>query len=302
MTALPVTYRGCVNSWECDQWGHQNVQFYLAKAADAQAALGCALGLPPSRLRRSGAALLPVSERIVFKRELRAGDAVCIRSGLRAAEGAELRYFSLMTNEETGDQCAVFETTARLTEIETGRALELPDAACAAARDGAAAAHPLPEAIAGPRAPAGTPQGAVLTYRGALETWETDETDFVPARFQIARFAECAGQLFRQIGISKPLLRARNLGSAALDYAIDYRAPLRPGQAIDIRSGVLEVRGKVLRIFHHLLDAAQGEVATSIEVAVVFFDLAARKSVPMPQEARAGALALLEGSSPLASV
>ena len=184
MSRLQVTYRGCVNAWECDQWGHQNVQFYLAKAADAQAALGCALGLAPSRLRRSGAALLPASERILFKRELRAGDAVCIRSGARAAEGAELRYFSLMTNEETGKQSAVFETTARLTELETGRALDLPEAACAAARN-AAAAHPLPEAIAHPRVLAGAPQGAVLTYRGALETWEAGETGFVPARFAL---------------------------------------------------------------------------------------------------------------------
>lgn len=302
MSGLQVTYRGCVNAWECDQWGHQNVQFYLAKAADAQAALGCALGLAPSRLRGSGAALLPVSERILFKRELRAGDAVCIRSGVRAAEGAELRYFSLMTNEETGERSAVFETTARLTELETGRALDLPEAARAAARDGAAAAHAPPEAIVGPRAPAGTPSGAVLTYRGALESWEADETGFVPARFQIARFAECAAHLFHRIGASKPLLRSRNLGSAALDYAIDYRAPLRPGQAIDIRSGVLEVRGKVLRFFHHLIDAAQGNVATSIEVAVVFFDLAARKSVPMPREAQAGAQALLEGGESHASV
>ena len=57
MTALTVTYRGCVNSWECDQWGHQNVQFYLSKAADAQAALCCELGLSPSYLRRTGRAV-----------------------------------------------------------------------------------------------------------------------------------------------------------------------------------------------------------------------------------------------------
>ena len=27
-----ITGRGAMNSWECDQWGHLNVQFYLAKA------------------------------------------------------------------------------------------------------------------------------------------------------------------------------------------------------------------------------------------------------------------------------
>ena len=54
--------------------------------------------------------------------------------------------------------------------------------------------------------------------------------------------------------------------------------------AEDIRSGVLEVRAKVLRWFHHLIDCGQDRLATTFEVAVVFFDLSARKSVPIPPD------------------
>ncbi len=294
MSALTVTYRGCVNSWECDQWGHQNVQFYLSKAADAQAALGCELGLSPSYLRRTGQAVRPASDRILFKRELRAGDSVCIRSGVRAASGATLRHFAIMSNEETGEQAAVFETAAVLTALETGEPVELPReiAARVAALGAATGGHEPPAAVTGPRASTSL-EGLLLTYRGALESWECDETGRVTPRFQIARFAECANQLFRNIGISKPLLRSRNLGSAALDYTIEYRAPLQPGQAVDIRSGVLEVRGKVLRFFHHLIDSSHGGIATSIEVTAVFFDLAARKAVPIPEAVVTGAQALM---------
>ena len=28
-----ITGRGAINPWECDQWGHLNVQFYLARPA-----------------------------------------------------------------------------------------------------------------------------------------------------------------------------------------------------------------------------------------------------------------------------
>lgn len=296
MSGLQVTYRGCVNAWECDQWGHQNVQFYLAKAADAQAALCCALGLAPSQLRSARRALVTASERILFKRELRAGDAVCIRSGVRAVHGAALGHFSVMTNEETGESAALFETEARLTDLDSGAAcgLAAPVAAKAAEMARAGAGHERPAGSERPQAPPGAPRSTVLTYRGAFESWECDETGRVPPRFQIARFAESATHLFHRIGASKPVLRSRNLGSAALEYAIDYRAPLRPGQAVEIRSGMLEVRGKVLRFFHELLDAPDGEIATRIEVAALFFDLAARKAVPIPTEAQAGALALLE--------
>ena len=30
----PVVWRGGVNTWECDEMGHMNVRFYLAKAME----------------------------------------------------------------------------------------------------------------------------------------------------------------------------------------------------------------------------------------------------------------------------
>jgi acyl-CoA thioester hydrolase len=291
MSRSQVTYRGCVNAWECDQWGHQNVQFYLAKAADAQAALCCEIGLTPSYLRDNGAGVMTVRDRVLFKRELHAGDAVCIRSGIREAHGAAIRYFSVLSNQETGTESAVFETEARLTDVASAKPIELPQSVALRALQLATphTAHAPPAPIDAPRAPAVTPQHALLTHRGTLQSWECDESGWTTPRFQIARFAESATQLIEHLGLPKAALRSRNLGSAALDYAIEYRAPLRPGQSVDVRSGVLEVGRKVLRCFHHLIDSGQGEIATIIEIAVVFFDLTARKSVAMPPEIVAGA-------------
>ena len=79
-----ITGRGAINPWECDQWGHLTVQFYLAKASDAQAHLAARLGLVPSRLRSAAGSLMPSTDRALFKRELRAGDIYFIRSGIRA--------------------------------------------------------------------------------------------------------------------------------------------------------------------------------------------------------------------------
>ena len=35
MTEFLDTFRGSVNTWECDEVGHMNVQFYVARASDA---------------------------------------------------------------------------------------------------------------------------------------------------------------------------------------------------------------------------------------------------------------------------
>ncbi|WP_412179859.1 hypothetical protein, partial [Variovorax paradoxus] len=79
-----VTGRGAVNMADCDQWGHMNVQFYLARASDAQAHLAARLGLAPRRLRADQLALRPLTDRTLFKRELHGGGIHAIRSGIRA--------------------------------------------------------------------------------------------------------------------------------------------------------------------------------------------------------------------------
>jgi acyl-CoA thioester hydrolase len=281
-----VTYRGCVNAWECDHWGHQNTQFYLAKAADAYAALYCALGLTPSWLRDRGAAMIPVRSRVVFKRELRAGDAVSICSGVREAQGATLSSVNLLRNQEYHTASAVFESEARLTDLATRAPIELPANAFTRAAEFAAAdeSYPLLAPIIGPRAPAVTPQQAILTHRSTLGAWERDETGWTPPHFLIPRFSGAVTQLMAHLGLPRPVLLSRDIGYAALDCAFEYPVLLRPGQSLDIRSGVLEVGRKVLRIFHHVIDTENGGIATVMEVAVVFFDLTARKSVAMPEE------------------
>jgi acyl-CoA thioester hydrolase len=281
-----VTYRGCVNSWECDQMGHMNVQFYVAKGADAQAGLAGLLGLTPSYLRKHHAAFASTTERIHFKRELHAGAPVSVRSGVRGIEGATIRYFSVLRNEETGEQSATFESSATLVHRETRKPIALPPEVAEKASEvaGKSVDHPHPRPIEGTRMPKVTPELTLLTQRSGTEVWEADENGAVTTRYQVARFSEAGIQFFSQIGLSKTVLVGRKLGAAAVDYDIHYLARLATGRNVDIRSGLLDVGRKVVRFYHHLIDTEKRELATTIEVALVFFDLAARKSVAMPQE------------------
>lgn len=288
-----VTGRGAINPWDCDQWRHMNVQFYLAKASDAQAVLAARLGLSPSRLRAADCRPLPVADRILFKRELRAGDIYFVRSGIRSisAQGT-LDIASRMINLQTGVEAAAFETRLAWADADGANVQAWPDDVLAAAQ---AAAGELPDAPP-PRPPAVVPpaatidpQGLLLTYRGSVESWECEAHGTAAPRAHIARFAECANHLFRAMDMNKAELRSRGLGSAALDYDIVYRRPMRVGQAVDIRSGLLAAGDKVFHFFHHLVDAGTGETITSIVVAAVFFDLVARKSVPLPEFARSAA-------------
>jgi len=89
-----------------------------------------------------------------------------------------------------------------------------------------------------------------------------------------------------------------NLGSAALDYEIEYLQPMRAGQAVEMRSGLLDAGDKVYHVFHYLVDSSTGEVITSIVVAALFFDLAARKAVAIPDAVRGEMARLIGGAAP----
>lgn len=297
MSDAGITGRGAVNSWECDQWGHLNVQFYLAKASDALAVLALQLGVTPTRQRLSGSGLLPVADRILFKRELRAGEIYSFRSGIRAIAGdGALAVASTMVNLGTGDDAATFETRLRWAEFDSGGFLPWPQdvLSTAVAVAGEFVQAPLPSPMAHAHQPsAGALERLLLTYRGSIEAWECDARGIAPPRAHLARFADCINHLFRAMGISKDQLRAQGLGSAALDYEIEYRRLMRLGQAVETRSGVLDAGEKVFHFFHHLIDSATGDVITSIVVAALFFDLVTRKSVPMPEAVRSAARQLM---------
>jgi len=291
-----VTGRGSVNMADCDQWGHMNVQFYLARASDAQAHLAARLGLGPARLRRERLALRPLADRTLFKRELRGGDIHAIRSGIRAVhDDGTIDIASRMTNLGSGVESAAFETRLRL--VGAGEAAQPWPAdvlAAARARAGELPEMPAPASMAAVLPPGPPPlDRLLLTYRGSIEPWDCDADGVAPPRAHIARFNDAITHLFRAMQLDRKALLAAGTGSAALDYDIAYHRALRAGTAVEVRSGVLAAGEKLYHIVHHVVDSNDSSLYTTIVVAALFFDLKQRKSVPMPPAIRAAAERLI---------
>jgi acyl-CoA thioester hydrolase len=78
--------RSSVQTWECDQMGHMNVQFYVGKADEGLSALAAALGLSARAQRSTFAALIPREHHIRFHRELRPGAPFAIKAGILASK------------------------------------------------------------------------------------------------------------------------------------------------------------------------------------------------------------------------
>jgi acyl-CoA thioester hydrolase len=126
MTQPLVTYRGSVYPSQCDQMGHLNVAFYVAKFDEATWQLLNAIRLTPSRLRAEKIGMAGVEQHIEYKRELYAGDVVTITSRLLEIRDKAIRFEHEMWNDETGELAARMVIVAVHLDTSTRRARAFP--------------------------------------------------------------------------------------------------------------------------------------------------------------------------------
>jgi acyl-CoA thioester hydrolase len=134
----------------------------------------------------------------------------------------------------------------------------------------------------------------VLTYRGTIYPWHCDHMGHMNVMWYVGKFDEATWHLFAQIGMTPTYLRASGRGMAAVQQNIGYKRELLAGDIVEIRSGILELREKVLRFAHHMINVESGETAASCELTAVHLDNAARKSIAFEDKVRGLAQKLME--------
>lgn len=272
---IAVTWRGGTDAWECDQMGHMNVQFYGAKFDQAEAVLLARLGLGEAAAQRR-------EEQIVFRKESRVGAALWIESAVIGIDhaGDALRLRHIMYHSPSGAVAATIDVTVGHLPAAVLRAGE---AALVAPVD--MGAPDLPEPVA-------PPDGVSLARARALDLAETGVSIVKPdeigaggifaRRAFIGRLSEAVGHLIASDETSAEALRARHIGSAALDYRIRWAAPVEAGDVVVLRSGASGTVGRTLRFFHWMLNERTGEAVATVEIVAVYFDMQARKAIPVP--------------------
>jgi len=123
-----------------------------------------------------------------------------------------------------------------------------------------------------------------ITYRGTVYPWECDHMGHMNVRFYVAKFDEATWQLFAMFGVTPTYIRESGCGMAAVEQQITYRRELRPGDIITVRSGVLEMRQKVFRLYHEMRNEETGEIAATTTLTGVHMDTRLRKACPFPEE------------------
>src|SRR6266478_5505278 len=92
----------------------------------------------------------------------------------------------------------------------------------------------------------------LLTYRGTIYPWQCDHMGHMNVMWYVGKFDEASWQLLASVGLTPSRLKKEGIGMAAIDQHIEYKCELRAGDLIAVRSAVLEIREKTIRMIHEM--------------------------------------------------
>lgn len=124
----------------------------------------------------------------------------------------------------------------------------------------------------------------ILTSLGVVYPWQCDHMGHMNVMWYTGKFDEATWHLLALIGLTPSYLRDRKRGMVAVQQEITYKRELVAGDLITIQSGVLEMREKVIRFYHEMLNAETRELAARTTLTGVHLDTESRKSCPFPAE------------------
>jgi len=94
------------------------------------------------------------------------------------------------------------------------------------------------------------------------------------------------------LGLTRARFVQDGTGMAAVEQHTRYKRELYAGDAVTIRSALLEVKEKSIRMMHEMRDDASGEIAATSIIVGVHIDAVLRRSVRLPGDVRERALEL----------
>ena len=281
-------WSGGVNTWECDEMGHLNVRFWVAKSLEGLAGLARRLDMPRAFSATAGATLVVREQHIRFLREARAGATLTMTGGVVEMGETEARLL-LVIRHDSGEPAATFQTVVAHVTAHDLRPFPWPDRIRAAAEALAVEVPPFAAARSLDLAPLESQAnqaraealGLTRLGLGTLQPQECDTFGRMRGETVIGRISDTVGRMY------PPDEAATRRGGAVVEYRILHLAWPRAGDHLEIRSGHVGCDARTRTVLHWLLDPVTGRPWASAVAVGVTFDLDTRKLVEIPAETQA---------------
>ena len=281
------TFSTAVNTWQCDENDHLNVQFYTEFGHEAQAHLLASLGLGPRAQRAAGLNLGVAWDHVRYLREFREVDPVEVLSAPVELGERHLTAYHEIRNSFDGTVAATMRRRivcntpwpARFRARAEAARMTLPDNA----RPRSVGKLALPDLALDDA----ERTGLVDIGRTVVTPAECDERgEFLP-HHQFGRYSDGAPLLWNHLGFDRAAMQERGEGSVVVEMLNHYRRPLHAGDLLVVMSGLASFTDKVLTFTHFLFEAETGTLAACAEAVGMKFDQKIRKIMTFTTEDQA---------------
>ena len=285
---METLWRGVANAWECDELGHLNVRFYLAKAAEAVGGLAHLLHMPDAFTRKPYATLVAREITVRFLAEARPGAPLLIRGGIIDHDETSLTAALVMDHPALGIPAASF--TVRLEHFSPAFQRTFPwSSRTRAALESLTIQRPevcntRSLDLGPPNTDASLSEATVLnlahTGQGLINAHEVDALGHMRAEFAFGKISDSVIHFEAAWPDHWQALREHRpieVSGAVLEARIHMRRWPRAGEAYVMRSGVKAANAKVRTLVHWVIDPDTGENLWSMEAVACLLDLNTRK-------------------------
>lgn len=289
---MQILWRGNANSWECDELGHLNVRFYMAKAQEALAGLADRLGMHLAFAPDATATLIPRDIVIRFLAEARPGAPLRISGGVISHDATSLTVAMVLYHAASDTPAATFEICAEHCDAVTGRVFNWP----ARSLKALSLIEVERPALMTPRSLGETPASSKLSLaaanalnlqeigRGRINRDELDAFARMRAEFGIGKvsdsvihFSDGFPEQWEAFAKGEPL----TVASAVLEARLNFRRFPAQGEGYVLRSGLKSATDKVRTLVHWALDPVSGKPLWSMEAVACMLDLETRRLAPV---------------------
>ena len=286
MSSLIPTFLTAVNTWQCDENAHLNVQYYTEFAHEASAHLLAHLGLGPQAQRAAGLESRPIWDHVRYLRELMVVDPVAVRSAPVETGERHLVAYHEIRNQANGEVAATVTRRLECTTPWPRPFLERARSACmplpATARRRSVGTLELPTLTLD----TATKLGLIEIGRTTVKPAECDEGGAFLPRHQFGRYSDGAPVLWNHLGFDRAGMQARQEGTIVVEMLNHYRAALVAGDLVVVMSGLADFSDRILKFTHFLFEGESGTLVACAEAVGMKFDQKARRIVAFSDEDR----------------
>ena len=282
-----TVYRNSVQSWEIDQMGHMNVQFYFEKALQGCVVLWNKLGINGQAVELGNTDLSLARAHIRFLKEQKPGAPFFLKAGIVEFGDTEVKLYLEMIETITQQPVAAFnfqflwtikpsvEVKQNFSKVFEDLKVDIPSY--------------------------GQARGLSLEKEPLLSLSQASQKNMIDSFEAVILLRQCDNRSkikpSAYMGIvsdSTPHLLAytgtidengmTNIGSAALEYKFDFFEYVPLGAHLKTKSGVQSLSNKTFVWQHWIFNVETGNPVALASAVAVTMDLEARKSIPIPPE------------------